>query len=65
MGLELSGLSFPFRIKEIRMGVRVMARKASIISINVFVQARGWKSLPSMPVSKKTGRNEVITTMVE
>ena len=59
-GFLFSGLSLPFIKKEISTGVSVMARKASTIKINVFVQASGENSFPSMPVSKSTGRKDAI-----
>ena len=54
-----------FSRKLINTGVRVMARKASISRIRVFVQAKGANSFPSCPVSMNTGRKEVMTTRVE
>jgi hypothetical protein len=40
-GFELSGFSFPFRKKEIKMGVKEIARKASMMRIKVLVHANG------------------------
>jgi hypothetical protein len=65
MGLKLSGFNLPFSKKEIKTGVNVIARAASIKSIKVLVQARGLKSFPSMPVKRNTGRKDVTTMMVE
>jgi hypothetical protein len=45
--------------------VKVIARMASISNMKVFVKARGWNILPSIPVSRKTGRKEATTTIVE
>ena len=65
IGFAISGFNLPFSKKEISTGVNVMASTASISSINVFVQAKGLNSFPSIPVNKNTGRKEVTTIMVE
>ena len=42
-----------------------MAKKASTININDLVHAKGLKSLPSIPVSRNTGKKDAITMIVE
>jgi hypothetical protein len=64
-GFLVSGRNLPLRIKEIKTGVKVMAKKASTNKMKVFVHARGLNNLPSIPVNKKTGKKEVTTIMVE
>jgi hypothetical protein len=61
IGFLFSGRSLPFRRKLINTGDSVMAKKASTISIKDLVQAKGLNNLPSIPVSKNTGRKEAIT----
>ncbi len=63
-GLALSGLNFPFMKMEIRAGARVITSSASTIMMNVLVNASGWNSLPSCPVSRNTGRKEVMMITV-
>ena len=65
IGFLSSGRSFPFSKKLINTGVSVMAKKASTISINDFVQASGLNNLPSIPVRRNTGKKDVITIIVE
>ena len=57
--------SLPLNKKLIRTGVSVIAKKASTIRIKDFVQANGLNNLPSIPVSKNTGKNDAITIIVE
>src|SRR5690606_28582382 len=63
-GFFLSDLNFPFKKNEIKTGASVKTSMASTIIINVFVNARGWKSFPSWPVSINTGRKETIMITV-
>ena len=65
IGFLFSGRSFPFSKKLISTGVSVMAKKASTISINDFVQANGPNNLPYIPVRRNTGKKDVITIIVE
>jgi hypothetical protein len=65
IGFLFSGRSLPFNKKLISTGVSVMAKKASTIRMNDFVQAKGLNNFPSIPVSKKTGRKDAITISVE
>ena len=65
IGFLFSGRSLPLSRKLISTGVRVMAKKASTISINDFVQANGLNNLPSIPVRRNTGKKEAITMSVE
>ena len=64
-GFFASGRNLPFSIKEIKTGVKVIAKNASTNKMKVFVQANGLNNFPSIPVNKKTGRNEVTTMIVE
>jgi hypothetical protein len=51
--------------KEMMTGASVTTSIASTIRIKVFVYASGWNNFPSCPVSKNTGRNEVMMITVE
>ena len=64
-GFCSSVLNLPFRKKEISTGASVTASRASIIRMKLLVQASGWKSLPSCPVSRNTGKKDVTMMMVE
>lgn len=65
IGFLFSVRSLPLSKKLIKTGVSVMARNASTMSMNDFVQANGLNSFPSIPVSRNTGKNDAMTIIVE